>query len=522
MTSGGTFTSSSTGHNANKNGFNPSKHRTTAGIIVIGDEILKGSTHDSNSNFMCRRLHDRGVIVKKIAVVGDEIAEIAEQVKEFSEKFDIVFTTGGIGPTHDDRTFAGLAVAFDDELSTSDELKEVVEVFLRKTKLKNVDEAVEKFCKIPRTAKLLWGSTPPPKTTKEMSRFPSVQIRNVVSFPGVPRFCEQAFDQLEECLFPKASHQPFFSRTIFLRRNEVHLQNKVTQIAQNHAAGGVTIGSYPVMGNSYFKTQLIVESESVEAGEHAYKDLLKSFKEHVVNYDEEPWKDCVEKFRVFRSQQSPEFIDKLDDAMRVIDEIFEQYTLNEIALSFNGGKDCTVLLHLLKIKIEERFGAGVTFNGFHIQNVDEFSELRDFITDVAKKYGLEDRELSGSLKEGLEQLKRHRPDVVAVVMGSRASDPRGRFMKSKCEWTDQDWPRFYRVCPILDWSYADVWRILRGLCIPYCSLYDQGYTSLGDRDKTAPNPALRVPGDEERYRPAYLLEDGGLERLGRRETVPPS
>ncbi|KAH7729788.1 putative molybdopterin binding domain containing protein [Aphelenchoides avenae] len=394
---------------------------------------------------MCRRLHDRGVIVKKIAVVGDEIAEIAEQVKEFSEKFDIVFTTGGIGPTHDDRTFAGLAVAFDDELSTSDELKEVVEVFLRKTKLKNVDEAVEKFCK-----------------------------------------------------------------------------NKVTQIAQNHAAGGVTIGSYPVMGNSYFKTQLIVESESVEAGEHAYKDLLKSFKQHVVNYDEEPWKDCVEKFRVFRSQQSPEFIDKLDDAMRVIDEIFEQYTLNEIALSFNGGKDCTVLLHLLKIKIEERFGAGVTFNGFHIQNVDEFSELRDFITDVAKKYGLEDRELSGSLKEGLEQLKRHRPDVVAVVMGSRASDPRGRFMKSKCEWTDQDWPRFYRVCPILDWSYADVWRILRGLCIPYCSLYDQGYTSLGDRDKTAPNPALRVPGDEERYRPAYLLEDGGLERLGRRETVPPS
>lgn len=53
---------------------------------------------------------------------------------------------------------------------------------------------------------------------------------------------------------------------------------------------------------------------------------VQRFPEHVVNYDEEPWKDCVEKFRVFRSQQSPEFIDKLDDAMRVIDEIFEQYT----------------------------------------------------------------------------------------------------------------------------------------------------------------------------------------------------
>lgn len=117
-------------------------------ILVIGDEILKGTNRDSNSNFMCQRLYNRGVVVKKISVVSDEINSIANEVKKFSQQFDVVFTTGGIGPTHDDRTFAAIAKAFDDKLVLNVELLEVVNCFLKKRNISNVDEAVNKFCQV--------------------------------------------------------------------------------------------------------------------------------------------------------------------------------------------------------------------------------------------------------------------------------------------------------------------------------------------------------------------------------------
>ena len=98
-------------------------------------------------------------------------------------------------------------------------------------------------------------------------------------------------------------------------------------------------------------------------------------------------------------------------------------------------------------------------------------------------------------------------------MGNRRTDPWSQDLEPFTQ-SSEGWPDFMRVFPILDWDYCSVWKFLREFDLPYCSLYDQGYTSLGEKNNSQPNPMLKID-DSDQFRPAYELTDGSQERLSR-------
>ncbi|CAG0919906.1 unnamed protein product, partial [Notodromas monacha] len=112
--------------------------RPTAGIIIIGDEVLKGQVRDANSPYFCEKLTKLGVKVCKVSTIADDVDVIADEVRRFSETYTYVFTSGGIGPTHDDRTFESVAKAFDLRLVLHPDLEDFCRVWFKTSDITSV------------------------------------------------------------------------------------------------------------------------------------------------------------------------------------------------------------------------------------------------------------------------------------------------------------------------------------------------------------------------------------------------
>ena len=197
----------------------------------------------------------------------------------------------------------------------------------------------------------------------------------------------------------------------------------------------------------------------------------------------------------------------------MLNEAFNLYEPGEICIGFNGGKDCTVALHLWLIALKMRYPRFQDkLVALYIKNEDPFPEAEKFIKHTALCHNLDLLVIQSSMKEALESLHEKKPGIKACLMGTRRHDPYSSRLRSFSP-TDQTWPRFMRILPILDWTYEEVWDFIKLLCIPYCSLYDNGYTSLGSQENTRPNPLLRQSDGS--YLPAFQLKDESKERDGR-------
>ena len=295
-----------------------------------------------------------------------------------------------------------------------------------------------------------------------------------------------------------------------------------------------------------------------------------------------------------RAKKEDDLGTRIANALELIQGALDELDEQAVALSFNGGKDCTVLLHLFAVALYARHatvpselrirrvpveiptiaqsattesipevhgtttetsesGAGAQTKAHQLESgaslyppvksiyitaPNHFPELDDFTDDSVTRYGMDLYRFGGNMKAALTEYLScgGGRGVRGILVGTRTGDPNGRKFThpgqepsdkagvKPIDPTDPHWPQFLRIHPILDWTYSQIWAFLRELDVPYCHLYDEGYTSLGSTKNTVPNPLLRK--DDGTYEPAWKCEsdlenrltsvtDGSQERGGR-------
>jgi len=239
----------------------------TAGIIIIGDEILSGKVQDDNSFFMAQELWSHGIQLCRISIIPDSIDAIAEEVRNFSQRFDYVFTSGGIGPTHDDVTIEGISKAFDVSPVIDPTLKE----FLEK-KQGNLSPEQLKMAEVPDGAELV---------SDETLSFPLIKFRNIFIFPGIPQLLRKKFFALE-----KIFHEPLIHlKKVYLNESESKVAPILNEVVKRYA--NVKIGSYPVVDNRDYSLVITLESLDNESLTEAFQNILeKIMNEKLVKVEE--------------------------------------------------------------------------------------------------------------------------------------------------------------------------------------------------------------------------------------------
>jgi molybdenum cofactor synthesis domain-containing protein len=223
-------------------------NRKTFGIIIIGNEILSGKTLDTNSHLICTELNNVGMVCKEIVTIPDIEKIISEKVNLFRQKFDYVFTTGGIGPTHDDKTSRAVSGAFGDTLELNEEAKKRLEKHYSDDVLTN---ARLKMAYVPSKAKLI---------DNPISIAPGFYLENVFVFPGVPKILEvMLIDVLKKF---KKNQKQFIKKTITTTLSEGIIGEYVESVQKKFF--DLEIGSYPYFKKNSFGVSLVITGECIK------------------------------------------------------------------------------------------------------------------------------------------------------------------------------------------------------------------------------------------------------------------
>lgn len=224
----------------------------SAAVVIIGDEILTGKFADENGPFLIRRFRALGCDLVRLVTIGDRVDEIADEVRRCSAVADHVITTGGVGPTHDDRTLEGIARAFELPLEQREELAALLDRF-----------------SLPRNETNLRMATVPQGAELVLSRssYPVVRVRNVWVFPGVPRLMQAKFEEIAA----RFAGDRVCCERLYTDQHETEIAPLLFRVQEAHPE--VAIGSYPRFGEESFRVILTLESRDAGAVARAAAEL---------------------------------------------------------------------------------------------------------------------------------------------------------------------------------------------------------------------------------------------------------
>ena len=232
--------------------------KVNAAILIIGNEILSGRTQDKNVAFISNWLNSKcGILVEEVRIIPDVEKKIVNNVLLLSKKFNYVFTTGGIGPTHDDITAKSISKAFKVKYEFHKEAYQILEKYYGKSKF---NDGRKKMAKMPKGSKLIYNPS---------SAAPGFIIKNILSLPGIPSILNS---MIENCKRYLMKGSKVYSKTLNLYTVESNISKNLEHI-QNKYEKDVEIGSYPFFRLGKIGVSLVSRSNNINKLKKASKDL---------------------------------------------------------------------------------------------------------------------------------------------------------------------------------------------------------------------------------------------------------
>jgi len=245
--------------------------KTNAAILIIGNEILSGRTQDTNTSTLSLWLNSIGVKVQEVRVIPDIEETIVYSVNSLRKIYDYIFTTGGIGPTHDDITAQSIAKAFNLKYEMHKEGYKILEKYYKPGEF---NEGRQKMIWMPKDAKLILNPT---------SGAPGFNVENVFCLPGVPSILKSMLGGLKNDII---GGDPILSHTISLRTVESEIASSLSKVQDGNKE--VEIGSYPFFQAGKLGVSIVIRSENqnkIDICTSQILEFVKQKKIEVVNRD---------------------------------------------------------------------------------------------------------------------------------------------------------------------------------------------------------------------------------------------